>query len=143
MHPTIDEQLEGIARLIDRTLERHAGDPSGDRLRTAAGTLRRIAGSWAEMLPFFAWDNAATLELLESVADQLPEEIASRVRAVPESEVDPLSARAAHDRNKELRGLLAEAIASLPPQSAEARSEIAAHLRERIARDPFAGRTSR
>ena len=143
MHPTIDEQLEGIARLIDRTLERHADDPSGDRLRTAAGTLRRIAVSWAEMLPFFTWDNAATSELLERLADQVPEEIASRIRAAPESAIDPLSARAAHDRNKELRGLLAEVIQALPPQSTAARAEIAAHLRERIARDPFAGRTSR
>lgn len=143
MHPTIDEQLEGIARLIDRTLERHADDPAGDRLRTAAGTLRRIAGSWAEMLPYFTWDNAATSDLLGRLSERLPQETATRVRAVSQNPIDPLAARAAHERNKDLRSLLAEAIQALPPQETEARAEIAAHLRERIARDPFAGRTSR
>ncbi len=140
MHPTIDEQLEGIARLIERTLARHPDDPSVDRLRTAAGTLRRIAGSWAEMLPYFTWDNAATLSLLQSLSDVLPEEIVRGVRAASENPGTPLAALAAHDRNKELRRLLAEAIQALPPERADARTQIAAHLRERIARDPFTGR---
>jgi len=143
LHPTIDEQLEGIARLIDRTMERHPDDPSVDRLRDAAGTLRRVANSWAAMLPFLSWDNAAMRALLEKLDAKPPRAVAARARASAAAERDPLDVRAAHDENKLLRGLLAEVVQALPPGAAAPRAEIAAHLRERIARDPFSGRGRR
>jgi hypothetical protein len=143
LHPTIDEQLEGVARQIDRTLERHPDDDSVDRLRAAAGTLRRIADSWAAMLPFFTWDNAAMCALLEQLEAASPEVRAAGVRPLSAVEIDPLDVRAAHERNKVLRGLLAETVRALPSGGAAARAKIAAHLRERIARDPFSGRGGR
>lgn len=143
MHPTIDEQLERIARLIERCAERHPGDPSIDRLRTAAGTLRRIAASWEAMPGFLRWDNRATQTLLEGLARHLPEAAAASTRALAAAEIDPTAVRAAHDHNKALRASLAKAVQALPADAPEARAVIAAHLRERIARDPSSGRARR
>lgn len=143
MHPTIDEQLEGIARLIDRVAGRHPDDPSVDRLRTAAGTLRRIAGSWEAMPNFLSWDNESMVTLLETLGAQVPDGVATRARALTPSETDPPTVRTVHDRNKALRGLLAEVVQALPPDAAAPRAAIAAHLRERIARDPSSGRVRR
>ena len=141
MHPTIDEQLEGIARLIDRTASRHPDDPSIDRLRTAAGTLRRIAGSWGEILPYLTWDNQAMTALLEEIANDQPGSAAADADRRLAQTVDPTRVGEMHDRNKELRGLLAEAVRQLPADPAPMRAKIAAHLRERIARDPSSGRS--
>ena len=72
MHPTVDEQLDGIARLVDQAagrLQEQLDAATADRLRTAARTLRRLAAGWSRVLPFLAWDNAATLALVESLGD--------------------------------------------------------------------------
>ena len=109
MHPTIDEQLDGIARLVEQAAGRIDDGPTAERLRTAAGTLRRIAGGWSAVLPYLTWDNAATLALLESLGDRRP---GSGGGGRP---LDPLDAGAVHARNLELRALLAEAVRGLPP----------------------------
>jgi len=143
LHPTIDEQLEGIARLIERTADRHAADPSADRLRAAAGTLRRIAGSWAEVLPYLSGDNDAMVALLDRLSAELPDGAAARARALCAEKIDPLATRAVHDRNKALRGLLAEVVKTLPAEASAPRAAIGEHLRQRIARDPSSGRKRR
>lgn len=165
MHPTVDEQLDGIARLIEQAAgDLTAGDlaaddlaagPMADRLRTAAGTLRRLAAAWPAVLPFLTWDNAATLRLLDTLGE-VPGSgvaaIAARAHAVAAAPLDPLDAAEVHARNLELRGLLAEAVRALPPArppsegpsgddpARVARSSVAAHVRARIARDPSGGR---
>jgi hypothetical protein len=141
MHPTIDEQLIGIARLVEQAAARDPEDPTLQRLRSAAGTLRRIAGSWAELLPYFAWDNRAMLRLFAEHAGALSETQRARVEALSSASIDPLCARAAHDRNKALRAVLSELIEGLPAAASELREALRAHARERIARDPSAGRT--
>jgi len=136
-HPTIDEQLDGIARLIDRTVERLDTDPSADRLSAAAGTLRRIAGSWHAMAGYLSWDTEATLAVLEAHADVLPDGLTDRARRLAaEPADDPLDGRAAQDDNLAARDLLAEAVRSLPDDARAARTAFTSHLRERIARDP-------
>jgi hypothetical protein len=146
VHPTVDAQLDGIARLVEqaagRLLEQLDDAPTADRLRTAAGTLRRLAAGWSMILPYLTWDNQATLVLLESLGR------GDRARHVASAPLDPLDAAAVHARNLELRALLAEAVRALPapdgsgPASA-ARAAVAAHVRERIARDPSGGRPRR
>lgn len=143
MHPTIDEQLEGIARLIERTAERYPGDPAFDRLRTATGTLRRIAASWDKMLPFFIWDNDEMSTLLANLEPDLPPTLSTRARALARAKIEPTALRHVHDQNKALRALLAEAVHALPPDASAPRGEIAGHFRERIARDPSSGRARR
>lgn len=140
MHPTIDEQLEGIARLVERAAERHPDDPSAKSLRTAAGTLRRIAGSWAEILPYLTRDNREMQRLLERFDSDLPKEVRARLGALVKEEVDPLSARAVEGRNRALRAVLADWVRRLPPSAEIPRAAIIACFRDRIARDPSAGR---
>ena len=60
MRPTIEEQLDGVARLVEGAAGEVEDLPTAERLRTAAGTLRRIATSWDRGLPFLTWDNEAT-----------------------------------------------------------------------------------
>lgn len=143
MHPTIDEQLEGIARLIDRSVETAGDGPESERLRTAAGTLRRISKSWALMLPYLTWDNENTVNLLENLEVDLSNDLLDRVRTIDSTPMDPLDFVAVHDRNNALRGVLAHAIQSLPASADTARSAITSHVRERIARDPSSGRSRR
>lgn len=143
MHPTIDEQLAGIARLIERAAERDPEDPALQRLQTAAGTLRRIAGSWAEILPFLTWDNDAMKRLLEDHRAALSKAQQVQLAALAADAIDPLCARSAHERNKALRGLLAELIQDLPSEASQLREAVGTHLKERIAREPSAGRRRR
>jgi hypothetical protein len=143
MHPTIDEQLEGIARLIDRSVETTGDGPECERLRTAAGTLRRISKSWTLMLPYLTWDNEATVRLLESLEIDLSQDLLDQVRTIGSTPMDPLDFVAVHDRNNALRGVLSDAIQSLPASADTARAAITSHIRERIARDPSSGRSRR
>ena len=154
MHPTVDEQLDGIARLVDQAagrLPEQFDAATADRLRTAAGTLRRLAAGWSGVLPYLTWDNAATLALLESLGDLCEgraDGLGDRARAVASAPLDPLDAAAVHARNLELRALLADAVRALPPPdgsgpASAARAAVAAHVRERIARDPSGGRPRR
>jgi hypothetical protein len=158
VHPTIDEQLDGIARLVEQAAGRVDDVPTAERLRTAAGTLRRIGGSWWAVLPYLTWDNDSTLALLELLgggSDRHPGDpdrggaarggIAARTHEATAAPLDPLDVKAVHARNLELRALLAEAIRALPPAEVgggaarAARAAVAAHVRERIARDPSGG----
>ena len=143
MHPTIDEQLIGIARLVEQAVARDPEDPTLQRLQSAAGTLRRIAGSWAELLPYFAWDNRAMSRLLAEHAGALNEAQRARVETLSSASIDPLCARAAHEHNKAFRAVLSELIEGLPAEPSALRGALRAHARERIARDPSAGRTRR
>jgi hypothetical protein len=143
MHPTIDEQLEGIARLIERSVETTGDGPESERLRTAAGTLRRVSKSWALMLPYLTWDNEATASLIENLHIDISKDLLDQVHTIDSTPMDPLDFVAVHDRNNALRGVLAHAIQSLPASAGTARAAIASHVRERIARDPSSGRSRR
>lgn len=156
MHPTVDEQLRGVRRL----LELAAADPglragSASLLADAGRQLRRLEGTWAEVLPFLVADNRATAAVLADVAPlldaDLAEEVAGAVArtgtaALTEAERDGLDVAAAAARNDELRGLLSRAIAALPegddPAGRRAGAAIAAHLRRRLDADPTNARST-
>lgn len=141
MKPTIDEQLEGIARLVERVVERHPDDPSVSLLRNGTGTLRRMARAWSEILPFLTWDNRAMCALFDRFDADLPEAMRTELRALKKVGIDPLSARDVEARNRAFRAVLAHWVRSLPPGSELLRSAITTHCRDRIARDPSSGRT--
>lgn len=149
MHPTVDEQLRAVRRLLDAV----AGDPglagpSAQALADASRQLRRLEGSWAARLPFLTDDNRATVELLGEVAPLVAdrpgwgEELAAAVAA---AEVPTVAEPVAHDRNLALRRLLARAVHELPDSEAgdAARARIAAHLRRRLDADPALHRSPR
>jgi hypothetical protein len=150
MNPTITEQLRGYSRILDEVvapaLDR--GYPS-DVLAGIIANLRRLAGFWDRVLPFLEWDNRATAVVLLDAAPLLEPELAARVRravdvtpADADEGTDPLDFDALHDRNLELRSLLAETIVPLAgggERTAAMYARVRSHLRERMSRYPMSG----
>ena len=139
MRPTVDEQLAGARRLVERVAAEAAlSGASAARLTDAARLLRRVEASWASVLPFLAADNAATAELLAELSGQLPEELTAPIAAelaarTPEPGRCELDVAAASARNRRLRALLADAVPLLGP---DGRRRVARHLRRRLELDP-------
>lgn len=129
MRPTIDEQLDGVRRLLD-AVERDDGlSPASRELLTDAGRLvHRVRGSWATALPFLVEDNAGLAALLADLG----------APADTDDHPAPTDVVAAAARNTALRGLLTETIRALPRDAdgLAARARIAAYLRRRVDADP-------
>ena len=148
MHPTVEEQLRGIARLLAIVALDDALSPaSAEALADATRMLRRMQATWRRVPAFLAHDNQATAAVLGEIAPLLPAEMAASVAAAVaahpgESPLGDLDVVAVDERNQVLRALLAQAIAALPRDDAgtRARAAIAAHLRQRVERDPTLGR---
>lgn len=142
MHPTPEEQLQAILRLIDLA----AGDPemaaeTKSTLADASRLVRRLERSLAIRLPFLADDNELAAELLTALAAQLPT-LAEGI-ATATSDLPIASETKAHQTNKRLQELLGQAIHLLPDNAAgnDGRARISDHLRTRIAADPALNRS--
>ena len=149
MHPTVDEQLRGVRRLLQIVAADDGLSPAAtEALADASRILRRLQSSWAQVPAFLASDNRATAAVLTEIAPLLPAELAADAVAMASGCAEPhladLDLAAVHERNKALRALLAQAVTALPHDDAGARARrvIAAHLCQRLARDPSLGRFS-
>lgn len=153
MHPTVDEQLRGIGRLLEQVAAGGGLAPaSADALDEARRRLRRLEGSWAQLLPFLTADNRATAELLAELAPLVAGALAHEVAAAAAHEAEraptpaaTLDVAAVAARNDELRALLATVIAALPGGDAgrAARLAVVAHARRRLDADPLNARGPR
>jgi hypothetical protein len=127
MHPTVDEQLAGIARLLDVVAsESELSDASAEAMANARRLLTQVGRSWAELLPFYVGDSAALACLLTRAGR-------------PAEQVDVgMDVRAAAARNAELRRELSGVVAGLDDtsHSAPLRAEILDYLSARVAADP-------
>ncbi len=134
MHPTAEEQLAGVRRLLEAVAaDEDLSTASAARLTDAGRILRRLQASWAGVAPFLAADNDASAGLLAQLAPHMPV-------AAEEPEPEPDSAEDVDQRNRRLRGLLAETI---PHLDEDARRRVARHLRHRLDRDPTQRRAPR
>jgi len=136
MHPTVDEQLRGIGRLLHAVAADAGLSPdAAEALADASRMVRRLEASWPHLLFFLDSDNHATEAVLADVAPLLPPGFADE-----SSRLD--AGGTAYERNQALRELLADAIVALPDgdDGARARTAIAVHLRRRIDRNPALGR---
>lgn len=145
MRPTIDEQLDGVRRLLD-------GVGGDDRLSAASKELlvnarrlvKHVRSSWAPMLPFLVEDNGTMTALLAGLSEMVPQMSVDIVAAVgPVAEGghpnrSDLNVTAAAARNAELRALLGHIIRELPrsPEGLAARIEIGSYLKRRVDTDP-------
>ena len=130
MRPTIDEQLDGVARLLTLATADPALSPeTSELLRNAQRLVARVAGSWATTLPFLVQDNARLVELLETEAP-------SALNGAADSTGGEFHAAVA--RNEALRGALAQLVHDLPdsPAGRARRAEVGRYLRQRVAADP-------
>ncbi|PRZ42328.1 hypothetical protein CLV47_106200 [Antricoccus suffuscus] len=137
MHPTIDAQLRGADRLIEKVeTSVPLTEEAAELLTNARRLLVRVAKSWHALVPFYESDNRAMIGLFGEVSPVVPD---------LQSEVDRVtSACSATDvitltkRNEQLRELLSRVIRILPstPAGGEARTLIGAYLLRRIETDP-------
>ena len=140
MHPTVEEQLAAVRRLLDEVAaDPGIGAPSSANLELAARTLRRIERSAWSRLAFLRDDNTSSVRLLAELTDVAPE-LAAEADAVAPSLSD--DEPTAHAVNKTLRALLARAVRELPDDepSMQWRARLAEHLSMRTRSDPALNR---
>ena len=137
MHPTIDAQLRGVDRLIEK-VETNIPLPeeAAELLTNARRLLARVAKSWHALAPFYGLDNRTMIGLLTEIAPVVPalqSEVDSATSAPAGVDVIEMA-----ERNAQLRGLLSQVIRALPstPAGAEARTRIGTYLQQRIETDP-------
>ncbi len=142
MHPTPEEQLRAIGRLVDGAAAVAEDVAASQAMLSEAGRLvRRLERSWSARLPFLIRDNELAAALLVEMSpslDSLRAEIDAIVGSLPRTD-EPT----AHSTNKALQDLLARAVHDLPddPTGDRARDQIVAHLRSRLAADPSINRS--
>ena len=145
MHPTTEEQLAAVRRLLDDVAaDAGLSERSRATLQEAASRLRRVERGAAARLPFLVADNEACRSLLAELDDLTPDIAAAAVLAVEAGVARGADHHepSAHQLNKELRGLLARAVRELPDGDGGAawRRRLAGHLRTRTATDPSINR---
>jgi hypothetical protein len=135
MRPTVAEQLGGACRILEEVVGPEvAGTAAAEPLRALVKNLRMLETSWAAVLPFLHWDNAATAGLLEQGRPGLPEPLARQIEvAVALPAPDPLDVEAVQERNDVLRGLLSAVVRAGDPEQ----TAIVGHLLERSRRYPM------
>jgi hypothetical protein len=135
MRPTIEEQLDGVQRLLGlATADPALSCETAELLRNAQRLVARVAGSWATTLPFLVEDNVALAELLGPDAQSGE----TGVPGAAPSDVDPTDVAAVVARNEALRAALSRLVHDLPdcPAGRARRADIGRYLRRRIAADP-------
>jgi hypothetical protein len=139
MHPTVSQQLREVRRVLrDVVLPEVNGAYARETLSAALGTLGMLQGAWERVMPFLRWDNDQVVQILAAVAGDTPDELASRIStALAAGPPDPADFDATHERNLELRGLLAEAVPALTGADGTPTPALVTYVRERMARYPF------
>lgn len=137
MRPTLAEQLRGLNHVLQNVV---APDVQSDYAReTLLGVVRAIdmlIRQAASVGPFLAWDNAQTRALLQSIATRVP--LTGDLDDDTPIATGDLAALDAE--NERLRGLLSSVIPVLAGdrEHDDLHQDVVAHLRERIARYPYA-----
>jgi hypothetical protein len=137
MRPTLAEQLRGLQRILETTVQPAiAAEYPSETLSGVLRALDMLARRVAEVGPFLEWDNRATRALLASIEPHIP--VAGPLD--PETPLAPGDLAALEAENERLRNLLAAAIPALAADehAADVHRAVVAHLRERIARYPYA-----
>jgi hypothetical protein len=142
MRPDIDEQLTGIARILERVVAPAVGDPyAADVLAGVTAVLDGIATGWADVAGFLAWDARETLALvaecapaLDTLDDASLTDVVAEARALAAAPPLPLDTRALAVHHTKARALLARVAPVLP--EGEPRARVTAHMRARVDRYP-------
>jgi len=137
MRPDIDEQLSGIARILERVVAPAVDDAyAADVLAGVSAVLDGIANGWTDVAGFLAWDSRESLALVIECAPVLADPVlADEARALAAEPPSPLETRALAEHHTQARALLARVAPALP--EGECRSRVAAHMRARVERYPI------
>ena len=138
MRPTLSEQLRGLHYILDHVVAPQVqGDYANEILLGVSRAMQMLALRAGEVGPFLVWDNHETRELLRTIATRglaLTEPLDPNAPIVT-GDLDALDAE-----NERLRGILAAVIPALAADADahDLHAAVVAHLRERVARYPYA-----
>ena len=138
MRPTVEEQLLGTCRILEKVVSPSVADPYA---RTMLGgliaNLRMLTGALPAVPGFLHGDNRATAGLLAQLQVAVAPDLAASIAiALARPEPDATDMAALDQRNCELRELLAQALSGtgLTPAMRAAALE---HMTARAARAPM------
>lgn len=138
MRPTVEEQLLGTCRILEKVVAPCVDDPyARTMLDGLVANLRMLTAALPAVPGFLHADNRATAGLLAQLqAAATPELAASIALALAVAEPDPTDLAALEQRNGELRELLSQALGGngLTPAMRDA---ALAHMTARAARSPM------
>jgi hypothetical protein len=140
MYPTVSDQLREIRRVLATVVQPEVGGAyARETLSAALETLRMLQAAWDKVLPFLRWDNDEVARLLGDAARSIDAGLAGRIAlALATEPPDPTDFAAVHQRNLDLRALLAAVVAALPDGAGGGMpAPVVAYVRERVARYPF------
>ena len=138
MRPTVEEQLLGTCRILEKLVSPCVTDPYARTiLEGLIGNLRMLTSALPAVPGFLRSDNRATAALLGQLqAVVAPELAASIALALAQAEPDAANITALDQRNGELRELLSQALrdADLTPAL---RAAALVHMSARAAAAPM------
>ena len=138
MRPTVEEQLLGTCRILEKVVSPCVADPYARTiLEGLIANLRMLTGALPAVPGFLNSDNRATAGLLGQLqAGVAPHLAAAIALALGRPEPDAANMAALEQRNNELRELLSQALsgADLTPAMRAAALE---HMSARAARAPM------
>ena len=112
MRPTIEEQLLGTCRILEKVVAPCVADPYARTiLEGLVGNLRMLTRALPAVPGFFHSDNRATVELLGQFQAVVAPHLAAAIAlALGRPEPDAADMTAIEQRNNELRELLSQAL---------------------------------
>jgi hypothetical protein len=138
VRPTLSEQLQGLRHILDHVVapEVH-GDYAQQTLLGVSRALDMLVQRAGAVGPFLEWDNRETRAILHAIATRgislaQPIDVTTLITT---GDIDALDAE-----NERLRAILATVIPDLADgaETHDLHAAVVAHLRERIARYPYA-----
>ena len=138
MRPTIEEQLLGTCRILEKVVSPCVADPYARTiLEGLIGNLRMLTGALPAVPGFLYNDNRSTAALLGQLqAAMAPDLAASIALALARPEPDAADMSALDQRNGELRELFSQALCDTSITPAMQAAALA-HMRARAAAAPM------
>ncbi len=138
MRPTVEEQLLGTCRILEKVVAPCVADPYARTiLEGLVGNLRMLTSALPAVPGFLNSDNLATVGLLGQLQAVVAPDLAARItHALGRPKPDAADMTALDQRNCELRELFSQALcdAGLTPAMRTAALE---HMTSRAARAPM------
>ncbi|MEO8692453.1 MAG: hypothetical protein ABI658_02990 [Acidimicrobiales bacterium] len=138
MRPTLAEQLRGLRHILDHVVAPEVqGDYAQQSLLGVSRTLEMLEQRAGAVGLFLEWDNRETHAIVESISAH------GISLAQPVDPITPIMTGdlvALDGENERLRGILAAVIPAITDRAEthDLHAAVVAHLRERVARYPYA-----
>ena len=138
MRPTVEEQLLGTCRILEKVVAPCVADPyARTMLEGLIANLRMLTGALPAVAGFLSSDNLATAALLGQLQPVVAPDLAASIAlALARPEPDAADMTALEQRNCDLRELLSQALSGsgLTPAMRDAALK---HMSARAARSPM------